>query len=99
MIKGDGEGLDGVLLLPLTVLVRRALLLPLPTPLGLLREVLGLADLRGRFPLAFALFAIEDSTDRFLAEAKLVATSNSSLALEGGFCPNSCMRSLHVVPK
>jgi len=67
VIRGDGEGLVGVLFLPLTALVQQALLFPLPVPLGLLREALGLAILRGCFPLAFALFAIENSTDHLLA--------------------------------
>ena len=71
MIRGDGEGLVGVLLLPLTMLVWWALLLPLPAPLGLLCEALGLTVLRGRFSLEFALFAIEDSTYCLLAEGKV----------------------------
>ena len=53
--------------MPLTALVRQALLLAFLAPLGLLREVLGLAALRGSLHLAFALLAVEDSTDRLLA--------------------------------
>ena len=71
MIRGDDEGFVGVLPLPLITLVLLALLLSFPAPLLLLLGVLGLAALRGRFPLALALLAVEDGTDRLFAGGKV----------------------------
>ena len=70
-IRGDGEGLVGVLFLPLTALVRRALLLAFLAPLGLLRGFLGFAALRGRVHLAFAPFVVEDSTNCLFARGEV----------------------------
>ena len=97
-IRGDGEGLVGVLLLPLTGLVLLALL-SFPSPFLLLHDVLGLAALHRRFPLALALLIVEDGTDRLLAGGE-VGSNIKQLSCTGRRAPsNSRTRSLHVVPK
>ena len=71
-IWGDGEGLVGVLLLPLTALVLWAFLLSLLAPLKLLCGGLGFAAaLCGLLLLALGHLAIEDGTDYFLAGGKV----------------------------
>ena len=85
-IRGDGEGLVGVLLLPLTGLVLLALL-SFPSPLLLLHDVLGLAALHRRFPLALALLIVEDGTDRLLAGGE-VGSNIKQLVCTRGWAPS-----------
>jgi len=53
------------------MLVRRALLLALLAPLGLLRVALGIAALCGRVHLALDLVAVEEGADRLFARGEV----------------------------
>ena len=96
---GDDEGLVRVLLLPLTALVRRALFLPFLPRLGFFGVSLALLPSAGASTLCLPLSLSKIAPTVSSPEAKLVAMSNSSFALEGGFRPSSCTMSLHVVPR
>jgi hypothetical protein len=58
-------------------------ILSFPAPLLLLLRILGLAALCRRFLLAFALLAVEDSTDRLLAGGK-IGSNDKQLICTGG---------------
>ena len=73
--------------------------MPFLPRLGFFELSLALLPSAGASTLRLPLSLLKIAPTASSPEAKLVAMSNSSFALEGGFHPSSRTRSLHVVPR